>query len=794
MDKFQGLYKEEFKLRFASRLERTYSRAIDHTSDVEKYIVLGDMLREEAMLDWKSVKAKLRKGSKQVYYFSMEFLLGRMLVNNLINLNIYEPVKDGLSELGIELANLIEVEDDQGLGNGGLGRLAACFMDSIASLGYAGHGNTIRYSFGFFNQRFENGYQVEYPQPWLSDSKNVWEVRKPNDRVEVKFYGKVVLDSQLRPTLTNYVPVDAVAYDMPLIGYQNGVTNKLRMWSAEPNMNVPYPHFQHYEHQVREISDVLYPDDSTRDGKILRLKQQYFFSAAGLAYIIKNVFKEAKTLDTLADRVVIQINDTHPAILVAELMRVLMDEYGYTWDKAWPIVTKTLAYTNHTILAEALEKWDVDIMKELLPRIFMIIEEIDVRFVEQLKKQGKSDEMIDTLRIIRNNRIHMAHLAIIGCFSVNGVAALHTEILKTTALKHFYALYPEKFNNKTNGVTHRRWLLNCNPLLSNEISRQIGESWIAETTHLKRLERSSILPELREIKRGNKERFADYIKARQGLVLNLDSIFDVQIKRLHAYKRQLMNALHIIYLYDKLRQDKAFYDQFSPQTFIFGAKAAPSYVFAKQVIKLINSIANKVNNDPQVNQKLMVVFIENYNVSSAEIVIPAADVSEQISLAGKEASGTGNMKFQMNGALTIGTMDGANVEIFDLVGDDNIFIFGLTTDQVVVKRHDYQPRILIDKSPVLQSILARLTPAFFEDAKPGDFDSILEELYNRDEYMVIEDFESYRVAQEKLNHAYKDQTKWDQMCLVNIARSGFFSTDRTIQQYVDDIWKLDKVS
>ena len=794
MDKFQELYKEEFKLRFASRLERTYSRAIDFTSDVEKYIVLGEMLREEAMLDWKNVKAKLRKGSKQVYYFSMEFLLGRMLVNNLINLNIYEPVRDGLAELGIELANIVEVEDDQGLGNGGLGRLAACFMDSIASLGYAGHGNTIRYSFGFFNQRFENGYQVEYPQPWLSDSKNVWEVRKPNDRVEVKFFGKVVLDSQLRPTLTDYIPVDAVAYDMPLIGYQNGVTNKLRMWAAEPNMNVPYPYFQQYENEVRDISDVLYPDDSTREGKILRLKQQYFFSAAGLAYIIKNIFKEAKTLDNLADRVVIQINDTHPAILVAELMRVLMDEYSYTWDNAWPIVTKTLAYTNHTILAEALEKWDVDIMNELLPRIYMIIEEIDARFVEELKKQGKSDELIESLRVIKNNRIHMAHLAIIGCFSVNGVAALHTEILKTTALKHFYALYPEKFNNKTNGVTHRRWLLNCNPLLSDEISNQIGDSWIGETTHLKRLERSSILPELRHIKRGNKERFAEYIKTRQGLELNIDSIFDVQIKRLHAYKRQLMNALHIIYLYDKLKQDKAFYDNFHPQTFIFGAKAAPSYVFAKQVIKLINSIAAKVNNDTDVNQKLMVVFIENYNVSSAEIVIPAADVSEQISLAGKEASGTGNMKFQMNGALTIGTMDGANVEIFDLVGDENIFIFGMTTEEVTVKRHDYQPRILIDKNPLLQSILARLHTDFFEDARPGDFDAILEELYNRDEYMVIEDFESYRVAQEKLNAAYKDQENWDKMCLVNIARSGFFSTDRTIQQYVDEIWKLDKVS
>ena len=794
MDKFQSIYKDDFKTRFIDRLERTYSRGIDFTSDVEKYIVLGEMLREEALLDWKSVKAKLKKGSKQVYYFSMEFLMGRMMVNNLINLNIYKPVNEGLAELGIELANLLEVEEDQGLGNGGLGRLAACFMDSIASLGYSGHGNTIRYNFGFFNQRFENGYQVEYPQPWLSDSKNVWEVRKPNDRVEVKFYGKVTLDSQLRPTLTDYVPVDAVAYDMPLIGYRNGVTNKLRMWSAEPNMNVPYPYFQQYEKEVRDISDVLYPDDSTREGKILRLKQQYFFSAAGLAYIIKNIFKEAKTLDVLSDRVVIQINDTHPAILVAELMRVLMDEYGYTWDAAWPIVTKTLAYTNHTILAEALEKWDASIMNELLPRIYTIIEEIDNRFCEELKTLGKTEEFINSVRIVKEGRVYMAHLAIVGSFSVNGVAALHTEILKNTALKNFYELYPDKFNNKTNGVTHRRWLLNCNPKLSNEITRQIGDSWIYDTNHLKRLERSTILTELADIKRANKQRFADYIKNRQGIELNIDSIFDVQIKRLHAYKRQLMNALHIMYLYEKLKSDKTFYHNFYPQTFIFGAKAAPSYVFAKQVIKLINSIANKVNNDPAVHQKLTVLFVENYNVSSAEILIPASDVSEQISLAGKEASGTGNMKFQMNGALTIGTLDGANVEIYDLVGEDNIFIFGLTTNEAAAKKPNYQPRILIDKNSVLQQILGNMNADYFTDAKPGDFDTILEELYNKDEYMVVEDFESYRLAQERVNQAYKDQEAWQQMCLINIARSGFFSTDRTIQQYVDEIWKLQKIT
>ena len=794
MDKFQLLYKENFKLRFVDRLERTYSRGIDFTSDVEKYIVLGNMLREEAMLDWKSVKAKLKKGSKQVYYFSMEFLLGRMLVNNLINLNVYAPINEGLKELGIELANLVEVEEDQGLGNGGLGRLAACFMDSIASLGYAGHGNTIRYTYGFFNQRFENGYQVEYPQPWLTDNKNVWEVRKPNDRVEVKFYGKVTLDSKLRPTLSDYVSVDAVAYDMPLIGYRNGVTNKLRMWAAEPSMNVKYPDFQDYEQDVHDISDVLYPDDSTREGKILRLKQQYFFSAAGLAYIVKNVFKEAKTLDTLHERVVIQINDTHPAILVAELMRVLMDEYGYTWDQSWPIVSKTLAYTNHTILAEALEKWDVEIMKELLPRIQMIIEEIDARFVEGLQQQGKSADFINKVRIIKDGRIHMAHLAIVGCFSVNGVAALHTDILKNIALPEFYELYPEKFNNKTNGVTHRRWLLNCNPELSGEITHQIGDSWIHDMKHLRRLEQSTILPELHKIKQVNKDRFAEYIKTRQGITLNPNSIFDVQIKRLHAYKRQLMNAMHIMYVYEKLKTDKAFYQNFNPQTFIFGAKAAPSYVFAKQVIKLINSIATKVNNDPATKDKLMVVFIENYNVSSAEIVIPAADVSEQISLAGKEASGTGNMKFQMNGALTIGTMDGANVEIYDAVGEDNIFIFGLSTNEVVAKKPSYDPRKIIDSNAEIKAIIDNINHQYFSDAHEGDFNMILDELYNRDEYMVLEDFDGYKKAQAKLNAAYKDQDKWQQMCLVNIANSGFFSTDRTIQNYVDDIWKLDLIT
>ncbi|XMB86941.1 glycogen/starch/alpha-glucan phosphorylase [Mycoplasmatota bacterium WC44] len=797
MDKFKQQYKVNFKEEFVKRIEKTYSRGLEHTSNVEKYNVLGQMVREEAMFDWKTVKNDVKEGNKkQVYYFSMEFLLGRMLTNNMINLGIYDEIKDALTDLGIDINEIEDSESDAGLGNGGLGRLAACFMDSIASLGYAGHGNCIRYNYGFFRQKFENGYQVEYPQPWLSNSSNVWEVRKPDDRVTIKFGGKVLMDDKMRATLVDYTPVDAVAYDMPLIGYKNSVTNKLRLWSAEPNMDVPYgPEFDKYESDVRDISNVLYPDDSTREGKLLRLKQQYFFSAAGLAYILKQYIRRHGSLDDLNEHVVIQINDTHPSILVAELMRSLMDEYGYYWDKAWDITTQTLAYTNHTILAEALETWECDVMKELLPRNYQIIEEINKRFIEKIKSDGISKEKIERMAIIKNNRVHMAHLAIVGSFSVNGVAALHTEILKAETIKDFHEYYPNKINNKTNGITHRRWLLNCNPELSNKISDLIGDKWVKNIEQLERLnDNTELIDSVNEIKHNNKQILVDFIKQREGIEVDVNSIFDVQIKRLHAYKRQLMNALHIMYLYNKLKSDKEFYANFHPQTFIFGAKAAPSYVFAKQVIKYINSIANVVNNDKLVSEKMKVVFVQNYNVTYAEKLIPAADISEQISTAGKEASGTGNMKFQMNGAITIGTLDGANVEIKELVGDENIVIFGMDVDEVNALRGNYNPRDIYEKDEDIKVIIDQLMNGFFKDAKTDDFKEIYDELLGRDEYFVLEDFRTYQEAQAKINNMYKDKENWAKMCSKNIANSAFFSTDRTIQDYIDDIWKIDKIT
>lgn len=792
MDKFMRRYKDDFKDDFIKRIEKTYSRSIEYTSNVERYSVLGEMIREEAMLDWKQVKREVKNNKKQVYYFSMEFLLGRMMLNNLINLDIYQPVKEALTELDIDLNELLEAENDAGLGNGGLGRLAACFMDSIASLGYVGHGNCIRYNYGFFKQKFENGYQKEYPQPWLLNTSNAWEVRKPNDRVTVKFGGKVVKKDG-KSTLVDYIPVDAVAYDMPLIGYHNSVTNKLRLWSAEPSMEVPYDNFQKYEAEVRDISNVLYPDDSTKDGRKLRLKQQYFFSAAGLAYILRKELSAYGNLDSLHEHAVIQINDTHPSILVAELMRSLMDDYNYFWDQAWSITTQTLAYTNHTILAEALETWEVDIMQELLPRNFEIIEEINEKFVFELNKKGVNPTDIETMTIVKNDRVHMANLAIVGSFSVNGVAALHTEILKDETLAAFDRYFKGKINNKTNGVTHRRWLLNCNPELSEEITERIGDGWITNLDNLKKLEKTDIEYKLNTIKKHNKRRLAAYIKNKEGIEINPDSIFDIQIKRLHAYKRQLMNAFHIMYLYNRLSTDHEFYTNFYPQTFIFGAKAAPSYVFAKKVIKYVNSIANVVNNDPLVNKKLKVVFVENYNVTYAEQLIPACDVSEQISLAGKEASGTGNMKLQMNGAITIGTMDGANVEIHDLVGSENIEIFGMTVDEVKEAKKSYNPIEYYESNPYLKEVIDQLKNGYFKDATEDDFQPILDDVLGRDEYFVLKDFESYRLAQENINRTFRDRQQWAKMALANIANSGFFSTDRTIQNYIDDIWKLDKI-
>ncbi len=794
MNKFVHRYKDDFKNDFVKRIERTYSRSIEYTSDVERYSVLGEMIREEAMLDWKQVKKDVKDNKKQVYYFSMEFLLGRMMLNNLVNLGIYTPIKEALDELGMDLTELLEMENDAGLGNGGLGRLAACFMDSIASLGYVGHGNCIRYNYGFFKQKFENGYQKEYPQPWLLNTSNAWEVRKPNDRVTVKFGGEVIKDENGKPQLVNYIPVDAVAYDMPLIGYENNITNKLRLWSAEPSMEVSYDNFETYEAEVRDISNVLYPDDSTREGKKLRLKQQYFFSAAGLAYILKKELSAYGNLDNLHKHVVIQINDTHPSILVAELMRSLIDEYGYFWDQAWSITTQTLAYTNHTILAEALETWEVDVMEELLPRNYQIISEINRKFIHELQDNHVDIKDIETMTIIKGGRVHMANLAIVGSFSVNGVAALHTEILKDSTLNAFHRYFEGKINNKTNGVTHRRWLLNCNPELSEEITDRIGDGWIKDLDNLKKLENTDIEFKLNTIKKHNKRRLVKFIEDKEGVKLNPDSIFDIQIKRLHAYKRQLMNAMHIMYLYNRLKTDHEFYTNFYPQTFIFGAKAAPSYVFAKKVIKYINSIANVVNNDELVSKKLNVLFVENYNVTYAEMLIPAADVSEQISLAGKEASGTGNMKLQMNGAVTIGTMDGANVEIHDLVGSENIEIFGMTVDEVAPARESYNPMDYYNNDPALKEVIDQMQNGFFKDATLDDFKPIIEDILGYDEYFVLKDFDGYRQAQENINKTFRDRQLWAKMALANIANSGFFSTDRTIQEYIDDIWKLDKIA
>ncbi len=794
MNKFVRRYKDDFKDDFVKRIERTYSRSIEYTSDVERYSVLGEMIREEAMLDWKQVKKEVKDNKKQVYYFSMEFLLGRMMLNNLVNLGIYTPIKEALGELGMDLTELLEMENDAGLGNGGLGRLAACFMDSIASLGYVGHGNCIRYNYGFFKQKFENGYQKEYPQPWLMNTSNAWEVRKPNDRVTVKFGGEVVQDENGNPKLVNYTPVDAVAYDMPLIGYENNVTNKLRLWSAEPSMEVSYDNFETYEAEVRDISNVLYPDDSTREGKKLRLKQQYFFSAAGLAYILKKELRAYGNLDNLHKHVVIQINDTHPSILVAELMRSLIDEYGYFWDQAWSITTKTLAYTNHTILAEALETWEIDVMEELLPRNYQIISKINRKFVHEMQDSHVDIHDIEAMTIIKGGRVHMANLAIVGSFSVNGVAALHTEILKDSTLNAFHRYFKGKINNKTNGVTHRRWLLNCNPELAEEITDRIGDKWVKDLDNLKLLENTDIEFKLNTIKKHNKRRLVKFIEDKEGVKLNPDSIFDIQIKRLHAYKRQLMNAMHIMYLYNRLKSDHEFYTNFYPQTFIFGAKAAPSYVFAKKVIKYINSIANVVNNDELVSKKLNVLFVENYNVTYAEMLIPAADISEQISLAGKEASGTGNMKLQMNGAITIGTMDGANVEIHDLVGSENIEIFGLTVNEVAPARETYNPRDYYNNDLALKEVIDQMQNGFFKDATPDDFKPIIDDILEYDEYFVLKDFDSYRQAQENINQKFRDRQLWAKMALANIANSGFFSTDRTIQEYIDEIWKLDKIA
>jgi starch phosphorylase len=719
----------------------------------------------------------------------------------LNNLGVYEVVEAGLKDLNINLQDLINHEPDAGLGNGGLGRLAACFMDSLASTNYLGHGNTIRYEYGFFKQIIENNKQVEVPDQWLTYG-NAWEIKKPQHAVDVHFYGHVETSFEKDKAIYRLVDsevVRAVPYDMPMIGYRNQVVNTLRLWSAEPSDKVlpKKKDFYTYLNEVKQLCHGLYPDDSTEAGKMLRLKQQYFFVTAGIKTSVKNHLKRNPSLDNFHDKFVFQLNDTHPVLGIPELMRILIDEYNYGWDEAWNIVTHTFAYTNHTVMAEALEKWPTHYIQTLLPRIYTIVEEINRRFIILLRSKTKDENVIRTSLIIKDNLIHMTNLAIAGSYSVNGVASLHTEILKADVLKDMYSLFPEKFNNKTNGISHRRFFMYSNPQLAALVSKHIGEEWKVKPNQLEKLLKVvtdvKMQQDFFKVKQTRKSILAEYILNTTGVKLDLNSIFDIQVKRLHAYKRQMLNIFHVIYLYQKLLSDKDF--KIYPRSFIFGAKAAPSYVFAKNVIELINVIANKVNNDPYVSKFMKIIFIENYDVSKAEIIMPAADVSEQISTAGKEASGTGNMKFMMNGALTLGTLDGANVEISQLVGAENVLIFGKTTDQIDKLRAsgEYNIQDIYRNDKTVANILQSLIDGTFSNEKEQFMNIYNEIMVKNDEYFIFADFYDYVKAQEQIEKLYTNKEKWTKICLTNIAKSGFFSSDRTIEEYVKDIWKLKKI-
>lgn len=794
------LSKRRFKDDFKRALTDLYSMDITQSEATEQYFALGNLVRSYCSKNWSRTNQNyLRKERKQAYYFSMEFLLGRMLKSNLLNLGILETVRTGLKELGIELEALEQIEQDPGLGNGGLGRLAACFIDSMATCAIPGHGNGIRFKYGLFKQKFVNGYQVELPENWLQNG-NVWETRRLNSAVTVRFYGKVWLEKvgeiYLKPHYEHDQRVLAVPYDTPIIGYKNETVNTLRLWSAEMPPHDESDDYWSYIQQrdrIESISEVLYPDDSNYEGRLLRLKQEYFFVSAGVQSIVRHYRKMGLRMTHLAEKVAIHINDTHPALCVPELMRILLDEEQLDWEHAWNVTTNVMSYTNHTIMSEALEKWPVDMISTLLPRIYQIIEEIDRRYVQKMDALYDRN-MIERTRIIAGGHVKMAFLAIIGSHSINGVAKLHTSILKEKVLHDFFVIYPSKFNNKTNGITQRRWLMLANEPLQRLISRKIGNEWETMPTELKMLKAyrndEGTLRELAEIKQINKMRFARFIQKTMNLQINPQAIFDVQIKRLHAYKRQLLNLLHILNLYFQLKDNPQ--ADFFPRVFIFGAKAAPSYTYAKEIIKLINSVADLINSDPDIADKLKVVFIENYGVSLAEQIIPAADVSEQISLASKEASGTSNMKLMLNGAVTLATLDGANVEIRDRVGPENIIIFGLTVQEVYQYYQDgsYHSSAYYDKDPVLHRILDTLKDGSIPGAQAEGkniFDSLV--AYG-DEYFVLRDFHAYVEAQKRIDELYRDPLKWQRMALVNIAAAGVFSSDYTVRQYASDIWDV----
>ena len=809
---------EKFKENLEGRLKRQYGKDISQANKHDLFDAVSASALEVIMENWMATRHEYeKKPTKQLYYLSAEFLMGRALSNNLINAEISDKVKEVLKGMNIDYDMIEDQEPDAGLGNGGLGRLAACFLDSLATLDYPGHGYGIRYRYGMFEQKIENGYQVEYPDNWLAH-RDPWEIKRSDLAVTVKFGGNIAYrktpDGRDQYYIENAEEITATPYDMPIVGYGTGTVNTLRLWQASsPNgfdlqlfNNMEYNRAVERQNSAENVSAVLYPNDSGPSGKALRLKQQYFFSSASLQDLVRHYVADYGTdFRKFSDLHVIQLNDTHPVVAIPELMRILMDEYNVGWDDAWSVVTKTFAYTNHTILAEALEKWPIEIFQGLLPRIYQIVEEINRRFLIELREKYPNDyDRHGRMSIINNGKVYMAWLAIHASFSVNGVAELHTKLLKEVELHDWYELYPKKFNNKTNGITQRRWLLSSNPELASFITKRIGHGWEKDLTLLKGLEKylddEKSLKELIQIKANNKVRLAEYLKYTQNETIDPNSIFDVQVKRLHEYKRQLMNILHVMYVYNKMLEDPKYKESAAKKTYIFGAKSASGYRRAKAIIKLINTVAERINNDRRVNDKLHVVFVENYRVSVAEKIFPAADVSEQISTAGLEASGTSNMKFMCNGALTMGTMDGANIEIVEEAGKQNAFIFGLLTEEIqkIEREHSYNPQEYLERNPALAKVVNQLVDGTYDPTH-----QLFKELHdslvygvegNRaDVYYVLADFDAYCKAQEKVEVLYKDQLKWAKACLKNIANSGKFSSDRTIEDYVKDIWKLKKL-
>lgn len=800
--------KEEFKQAFTEKVEGKFGKKVDQATPTDAYQALGLLISESINQIWQQSNQKIEGNKeKQVYYFSMEFLMGRLLGNNLLNIDRLSIVKTGLQELGISLSILEEHEPDAGLGNGGLGRLAACFLDSLASIDVAGHGVGLRYRYGMFDQHIIDGYQVELPDQWLSHDY-VWEVRREDESVQVKFGGYVTPyeeEDDLRFEYTDFEQVRAVPYDVPIVGYHNHTVNTLRLWSAEATeedvllkakKEQEFGDLLMHQRSLESITDFLYPDDSDEEGKRLRLKQEYFLVSAGLQSVVRSFKRVGLPWSRFPNYIALHINDTHPALIVPELMRILMDEQKMGWKEAWEITQQTVSYTNHTTLSEALETWPIDMMRHLLPRIYLIIEEINERFCRSLWESYPGDfDRIAKLAIIADGVVKMAHLSIVGSHSVNGVAKLHTEILKKREMKSFYETFPERFQNKTNGISHRRWLMHANPLLTNVITENIGDQWQKEPKRLldllEKKNDPALLDELHAIKQRNKESLAILIEGQTGIQVDPSSIFDVQIKRLHGYKRQLLNALHIIHLYNEMKMNPT--TTMTPRTFIFGAKAAPAYYFAKKVIKLINTIADVVNHDVDLKGQLKVVFLENYSVSLAERIIPAANISEQISTASKEASGTGNMKLMMNGALTVGTMDGANVEIFERVGSENIYTFGLSSEEVLAYYNNgyYSAKEIYETDDRIRQTLDQLIH-YSPFSKGGtEFREIYDALltYN-DEYFLLKDFSSYVASQQQISQDYQEVRNWNRKSLINISHSGTFSSDLTIAAYANDIWGL----